>query len=267
MANLVFSGTLKKMTVQLSEEVQYALNSKTHTVLLNNLLGKKIEIKYSGDIFCMHCGRKTRKSYGQGFCFPCFQTAPEADLSIMKPELDQAHLGISRDMEWAKTHSLVDHYVYLALSSSVKVGITRYNQIPTRWIDQGAIKAIRIAKVPYRQLSGLIEIALKKHFSDTTNWRKMLSNTIDEIDILAEKEKALKAIPKDYKTYIIDDQVTTIHYPVLEYPTKVKSLSLDKEATITSTLKGIKGQYLILDEGKVLNIRKHSGYSVSITEL
>ena len=264
MDKLIFSGTLKKMQTQLEQKVKYSLVSDTNALFLNEWIGKKINIRFAGDIYCSHCGRKTRKSYGQGFCFPCFQTVPEADLAIMKPELDQAHLGISRDMEWAKTHSLVEHYVYLAVSSSVKVGITRYNQIPTRWIDQGAVKAIRIAKVPYRQLSGLIEVELKKHFADKTNWRKMLSADIEQIDLMQEREKAIRDLPEEFQQYVIDDTITEIDYPVLKYPQKVSSISLDKTNNIEDYLVGIKGQYLIFENGKVLNIRKHTGYSVEI---
>ena len=264
MDNLIFRGALKKMHVQLEQTVNYSFSSDDNNLLVNDWIGKEININFKGDIYCVHCGRKTRKSYGQGFCFTCFQTVPEADLSIMKPELDQAHLGMSRDMEWAKTHSLVDHYVYLAVSSSLKVGITRYNQIPTRWIDQGAIKAIRIAKVPYRQLSGLIELSLKKHFSDKTNWRKMLTNDLVNVDLLAERKKAISYLPKEFQKYIIDDNITEIIYPVLQYPSKVNSLSLDKTNKISGRLIGIKGQYLIFEGGGVFNIRKHTGYFVEI---
>jgi len=264
MGNSLFSGALKKMQTKLTDVVAYSLLSDTNTLLLNEWIGKEINICFTGDIYCSHCGRKTRKSYGQGFCFPCFQTVPEADLAIMKPELDKAHLGISRDMEWAKTHSLVEHYVYLAVSSAVKVGITRYNQIPTRWIDQGATKAIRIAKVPYRQLSGLIEVSLKKDFADKTNWRKMLTNTIDNVNLLEEREKAIACLPKEFQKYIIDDIITEIKYPVLSYPQKVSSISLDKTNEIKGKLVGIKGQYLIFENNTVLNIRKHTGYFVNI---
>jgi len=262
---MLFSNRLLKLQSENKNEVHYQLLDNDKNIDLNQIIGKTIRFSFSGQINCIACGRKTRKSYGQGFCFSCFQTVPQADPSIMRPELDQAHLGISRDMEWAKKNSLVDHFVYLAISSSLKVGITRHTQIPTRWIDQGAIQAIRIAKVPYRQLSGLIEVELKKHFADKTNWRKMLTNEIDlSVDLIKERNKAHKILSSEFSKYLIDDEITHIKYPVLHYPEKVKSINLDKTPTFESKLIGIKGQYLIFENQNVLNIRKHNGYFVTI---
>lgn len=262
---MLFSNNLNKLISENLDEVQYFLKDREELIKLNKLIGQRIRFSHSSIINCIYCGRRTRTSYSQGYCFSCSQTLPQASLSILKPELDQSHLGISRDMEWAKKNSLVDHYVYLAISSSLKVGITRHNQIPTRWIDQGASKAIRIAKVPYRQLSGLIEIELKKYYSDKTNWRKMLTNNIDkDIDLLAERDKAHQRLKKSFEEYLINDEITEIHYPVLEYPSKVNSISLDKTANFEGQLMGIKGQYLMFDNNRVFNIRKHSGYYVEI---
>jgi len=241
------------------------LESGKTKVELNNLIGQKLKVVYGGEINCIACHRQIRKSYGQGFCFSCFQTLPQADPSVMRPELDQSHLGISRDMEWAKQNNLIDHFVYLAISSSLKVGITRHTQIPTRWIDQGAIQAIRIAKVPYRQLSGLIEVELKKQFDDKTNWRKMLSNQIDrDINLKNERDKAHQILASKYSDYLIDDEPMEINYPVLYYPEKVKSISLDKTPEFEGKLIGIKGQYLMFDNQMVFNVRKHNGYFVDI---
>ena len=262
---MLFSNNLNKLISKPQSEVLYFLKDTKEHINLNELLGGSLRFTYSGRINCIYCGRKTRASYAQGYCFSCSQTLPQASLSILKPELDQSHLGISRDMEWAKKNSLIDHYVYLAISSSLKVGITRHNQIPTRWIDQGASKAVRIAKVPYRQLSGLIEVELKKYYSDKTNWRKMLTNDIDKnIDLLAERDKAHELLKKNYGEYLIDDDVTEINYPVVKYPNKVRSINLDKTPVFEGKLMGIKGQYLIFDDNNVFNVRKHSGYYVDI---
>ncbi len=264
---MLFSGNLIKLNSQYLVPVKYILKSSNQSLIINDLIGQRVKISFNGTINCIHCARKMRKSYGQGYCFSCFQTVPQASPSIVRPELDQSHLGISRDMEWAKKNSLVDHYVYLAISSSLKVGITRYTQIPTRWIDQGASKAIRIAKVPYRQISGLLEVELKKNFADKTNWRKMLSNNIDNgINLLDERDKAHKLLKKaNFSDYLIDDQVTEITYPILNYPEKVSSVNLDKTPEIEARLEGVKGQYLIFEGGQVLNIRKHNGYYVDIS--
>lgn len=262
---MLFSNNLSKLISSNDSTVQYTLKDGENRIDLNAQIGKILKFTYNGQINCIACGRRVRKSYGQGFCFPCFQTVPQADPAIIRPELDQSHLGISRDMEWAKKNSLVDHFVYLAISSSLKVGITRHSQIPTRWIDQGATQAIRIAKVPYRQLSGLLEVELKTHFADKTNWRKMLSNNIDlSVDLKKERDKAHRILNSKYAEYLIDDEITQINYPVLSYPEKVKSISFDKTPEFESKLIGIKGQYLLFENQHVLNIRKHNGYFVNI---
>ena len=177
-----------------------------------------------------------------------------------------SHEGISRDMEWAKKHSLVDHYVYLAFSSNVKVGVTRCTQVPTRWIDQGAAKAIILAKTPYRNLAGQIEVAMKQYFADKTNWRKMLSNISCNNSILINaKEEALENFPPEFEEfYFDDDSITSINYPVEKYPEKIKSINLDKLPEFEKKLVGIKGQYLIFDDNSVMNIRKHNGYFVEL---
>ena len=68
-------------------------------------------------------------------------------------------------------------------------------------------------------------------------------------------------IPENLKQYICDDNlITNIKYPVLEYPTKIKSLKLEKLHNVEGVLKGIKGQYLIFDDGHVFNVRSHEGF-------
>jgi hypothetical protein len=180
---------------------------------------------------------------------------------IIKPELCRAHLGEGRDVEWERKHHLKDHYVYLAVSSGVKVGITRDTQVPTRWIDQGASYAVPIAKTPNRYLCGVIEVSLKTYLSDRTAWQRMLKNEIAHIDLAAKRDEIIQLIPQEYQQYVLsDEEVLHINFPVNEYPVKVKSLSFDKTPVIEGKLMGIKGQYLLFEGGKVLNIRKHQAY-------
>ena len=180
---------------------------------------------------------------------------------IIKPELCRAHLGEGRDMEWEREHHLKDHYVYLAVSSGVKVGITRDTQVPTRWIDQGASYAVPIARTPNRYLCGMIEVSLKQHLSDRTAWQRMLKNEIAHVDLKEKREEVFKLIPKEYRKYLLKkEDILNIQNPVNEYPTKVKSLSFDKTPTIQGRLMGIKGQYLLFENGQVLNMRKHQAY-------
>lgn len=259
-------GALLKMSTELNNPVDYCLKLREDKIHMNELVGKDISISYLNEIHCVKCGRLTNKSFHQGYCYPCFRTAPETDDCILRPEMCRAHEGISRDMEWSENNCLQDHIVYLAVSSGLKVGITRKSQVPTRWIDQGASYAIRIAQAPNRHTAGVIEVNLKKHFADKTNWRNMLTNKVDtETNLLEQKAKAKELVKKDFVKYFINDnEIVELKYPVLEYPEKVNSFSFDKEDMIKGKLIGIKGQYLIFDGGKVLNIRKHNGYEVEL---
>jgi hypothetical protein len=259
-------GILLKMQVRLKDPVEYVLTLGTEDIGMNALIGKTVTFQFMDTIHCIRCGRVTKKSFAQGYCYPCFTTAPETSECVLRPELCRAHEGISRDMKWSEEHCLQDHYVYLALSSGVKVGVTRSSQVPTRWIDQGAWKAICLARTPNRYLAGRIEVALKAHLSDKTNWRHMLTNKLEEnVDLVGEKEKVSGFLDTELSQYIIPDlQVTEIHYPVLQYPDKVKSITFDRTRYLEAVLTGIKGQYLIFEDGSVLNIRKHGGYLVAM---
>jgi hypothetical protein len=122
--------------------------------------------------------------------------------------LSTAHLGKEdRDLGYEKEVQLQPHVVYLANSSNVKVGVTRSVQIPTRWIDQGAHEAIPVVEVPNRYLAGITEVALKSHVSDKTNWRKMLTNDIKDLDLKTIRDDLLAYIPDEEKPYIIEHTV------------------------------------------------------------
>jgi hypothetical protein len=260
-------GNIRKMHADLKEVVEYQLPIGEELIPMNPLIGKQIHFNYLGQINCIHCGKKTKTSFAQGYCYSCFTKLPQTDDSILRPELDLSYLGISRDMEWAKKNSLRPHYVYLAYSGNLKVGVTRESQVPTRWIDQGASKAIKLAKTPNRHIAGVIEVALKEHFSDKTNWRQMLKlSTVEELDLLAEKQKAFNFLHPELQQYLSDeDQIVEINYPMISPPEKIVSFGFEKLKEYSGILKGIKGQYLIFEDGKVLNIRKHNGYLIEIS--
>lgn len=262
-------GNILKMRTELAGPVKYSLPIGENLLEMNGLIGKEISMTFTGQINCISCGKQTKTSFGQGFCYNCLQTAPEASESVMRPELSKSHLGIARDMEWAEKHDLIDHIVYLAVSSEVKVGVTRFHQVPTRWIDQGASSAIKLVTTPNRHIAGIIEVFLKKYFTDKTNWRAMLKNEIlENVDLLTEKQKVINLLPKELQKYTENDNtVTEIEYPVLSYPDKVTSVGFDKTPVVEGVLTGIKGQYLILNHELVLNIRKHNGYYINIKQL
>lgn len=261
-------GILHKMKTAFNEPVEYFLALEDQNLPVNSVIGKQISIHHTGAIFCSSCGRKIKKTFQDGFCFNCFQTVPEASECILRPELCRAHLGEGRDIEWEQAHHNQPHIVYLASSDTVKVGVTRVTQVPFRWIDQGAFAAIRLAETPNRYEAGKLEAALKSIFTDKTNWQRMLKNEIDEsIDLEEEKWSLHEQLPSDLTTFFSEnDEIIQIHYPVIQYPQKVKSLSLDKTPLIEGQLTGIKGQYLIFEDGSVINIRKHTGYEVEIKQ-
>lgn len=258
-------GNLSKMAVEFDQPIKYTIHLGEDKMLMNELLGKKLSIRFEGRINCVACGRLTNKAFGQGFCYPCFRDAPENAECIVRPELCEGHLGKGRDPEWEKKYHVQPHFVYLALSSGLKVGITRSTQIPTRWIDQGAKAAIILAEVPYRRLSGEIEVALKEFYNDKTNWQRMLKGQSPDLDLEAEKNAAAEKLPTDLQQYVLNDsELWELDYPALDTPQKVKSIRLDKQRELNGVLTGIKGQYLIFDNELVFNVRNHAGYFVRI---
>lgn len=270
-------GQLRKMVTTLGDDgvVNYELPLGDDTLALNPLLGEHLQLSYGGEIECIHCGRKTKKSFNQGFCYPCFRKLAQCDSCIVNPERCHYFEGTCREPKWADEHCMRDHFVYLANSSGVKVGITRGNQIPTRWMDQGAIQALPVFRVSNRLQSGLLEVVFKSHVADKTNWRAMLKGEVDEIDLcqhrdrlFAECETEISSLQQRFGLQSIqvleDASETRIDYPVQEYPTKVSSFNLDKSPVVEGVLKGIKGQYLILDTG-VINIRKFTAYHIEFS--
>lgn len=259
------NGNLHKMRTLLKNPVEYFLLLSEREIQMNSLIGNEIKLQFLHQINCIKCGRNTSKSFAQGFCYPCFRSAPETEECVLRPELCRAHEGIARDMEYARMHCLNDHFVYLSFTSGVKVGVTRQSQIPTRWIDQGAIAAIPIAKTPNRYTAGLIEVALKEHFADKTNWRGMLKGVNMDVDLRDLKKKVLSYLPSELSTYYLeDDKVQEINYPFDHSLEKVGSINLDKTPYISDILIGIKGQYLLFRNNNVLNVRTHGGYLVQL---
>ncbi|MEZ4853592.1 DUF2797 domain-containing protein [Flavobacterium sp.] len=262
---MTYTATLQKMQTEQANPIQYYLVFNDNFIHFNQLLNTKISIEFKG-YQCLNCGQP-KKIFRQGFCYDCFISSAAVGDWIMKPELSTAHLEIEdRDLAYEKKVQLQPHITYLALSSEVKVGVTRKTQVPTRWIDQGAIQAVTIVEVPNRYLAGITEVALKDYFTDKTSWQKMLKNEVSHADLLAERLKIESVLPAEAKPYFVNEpQVINLEYPVLHYPKKVKSLNLDKTPTFTGKLIGIKGQYLIFEDNTVFNVRSYEGYVVEIT--
>ena len=275
------SGHLSKMAARAVsaeqgnvDSVQYDLVLDQQLLPLNDLIGKKISIEYQGDIQCCHCGRKSKKSFGQGYCYPCFSKLAQCDSCMMSPEKCHFHLGTCREPEWAKQVCFNEHIVYLANSSGMKVGITRATQVPVRWLDQGATQALPIAKVATRKQSGLIEDCLRQDIADKTNWRAMLKGNAEAVDLAAERDRLFDLFSPQLNSIIANENPGDIEllydsdpyafeFPVQQFPVKISSFNLDKNPLVEGRLMGIKGQYLILDSG-VINIRKFTSYAVTV---
>ncbi|MEP1472423.1 MAG: DUF2797 domain-containing protein [Halieaceae bacterium] len=277
MTALLAEGNTRKMRTELVDPVQYRMIFGDTEVPLNDYLGQSLQLNFNGVINCVHCDRKTNKSFSQGYCYPCFRSLAQCDTCIMSPERCHFDQGTCREPEWGEANCMIDHFVYLANTSGLKVGITRGTQVPTRWIDQGATQAQAIFRVSTRLQSGLVETTFKSHIADKTNWQAMLKGDNEAMDLEAAKQKLLSDCADEISALqtahglqaitVLDGQEEThIRFPVLEYPTKVKSFNLDKTPTIEGTLMGIKGQYLIFDTG-VINIRKYGGYHLSLHTL
>ncbi|MGP9633652.1 DUF2797 domain-containing protein [Halomonas sp. AOP43-A1-21] len=274
----VVQGCLRKMSAtlpdQLGDKVVYHLRAGDQEIPLNSRIGMPLSLEWSGAIACTHCGRATKKSFAQGHCYPCFKRLAQCDTCIMKPETCHFFLGTCREPEWGETHCFQPHIVYLANSSGLKVGITRKTQMPTRWLDQGAIQALPILEVNTRQQSGFVEMLFKEQVSDRTNWRAMLKGEVEPLDLNAERDRLLDVLSDGLDKLrdlhgqdairTLDEAPHAFDYPVETFPRKVVSHNFDKQPRVEGVLQGIKGQYLILDTG-VINLRKFTGYEISLT--
>lgn len=266
-------GALRKMTAQLDAhgQVSYQLPIGEQLLPLNELIGKQLTLQYHQHISCSHCGKRTNKSFSQGYCFPCMRKLAQCDMCIMKPETCHYEQGTCREPEWGEKNCFIPHYVYLANTSGLKVGITRHTQIPTRWIDQGATQALPLFKVNTRLQSGLVEIALAEFIADKTNWRAMLKGNAEPIDLIEKAKELVPLISEklndirlkfgDDSVELLNENVIELNFPVETFPTKVTSFNFDKTEQVSGVLQGIKGQYLLFDTG-VINIRKFSSYHI-----
>ncbi|MEX0584804.1 MAG: DUF2797 domain-containing protein [Natronospirillum sp.] len=271
----VARGPLTKMPVAVRPDtVDYWLQVGATATHLNPLLGQPIQLSFTGRILCQHCGTVTKKSW-QGFCYEHFVSLAQADNCIMSPEKCHFDLGTCREPDWGEHNCFQTHYVYLANTGQVKVGITRGTQVPTRWIDQGAEAAIPVARVRSRYLAGLIEVLLAQHISDKTNWRQMLKGKAEPQDLAVVRDRLFTECHQELTDLqsqhgiqaiqlINQAAVYTVIFPVTQYPEKLLSLNLDKIPEVNGRLLGIKGQYLILDTG-VINIRRFTGYEVAFS--
>ncbi len=273
--NIAGSGILRKMRTELGETVRYQLPLDEQCHPLNELIGQHVQLVYEGQIECIHCGRKTRKSYNQGYCYPCCRDLARCDQCIVRPQLCHHHEGTCREPQWGDEHCMIPHFVYLANTTGLKVGITRHSQIPTRWMDQGAVQALPLCRVDTRRQSGLLEVALGRHIADKTNWRALLKADPPLADLPAMRDSLRASAQDEFQAlqeqfgvqalqWLETAEEVRIAYPVQSYPDKTVSLKFDKTPCIEGELRGIKGQYLLFAHGAI-NIRSHAGYRVTLS--
>ncbi|SDG77773.1 Protein of unknown function [Pseudomonas benzenivorans] len=269
-------GALSKLVARLEAPVRYAFRLDQQELPVNPLIGKTLRLEYLGAIHCTHCGRRTKTSFSQGYCYPCMQKLAQCDICIMSPERCHYDAGTCREPGWGEQFCMTDHVVYLANSSGVKVGITRATQVPTRWLDQGASQALPILRVATRQQSGFVEDLLRSQVADKTNWRALLKGDAAPVDLAAIRDQLFDAcaaglgeLQQRFGIQAIqllgDQQPLEIRYPIEAYPAKISSFNLDKNPIAEGTLLGIKGQYLLFDTG-VINIRKYTAYQLAVHE-
>jgi hypothetical protein len=249
--------------------IRYLFQTDQTELSINEYLGQQISISYTRRKACVNCGRSVKKLYQNGYCYPCMTTLAECDLCIVKPHDCHFHKGTCRDEEFAESHCMIPHYVYLAYSSNIKVGLTRKGRQFTRWVDQGALAAVLVAELPTRKQAGELEMEIAKTMQDKTDWRKMLvAKSVEEVDLLSVRADVIAKLTDEYQGFVLTNEpIHQFSYPALpDHEVKLSSLALDKQETVTGRLLGMKGQYMILDTG-VFNVRKHNGFHVQVSIL
>jgi hypothetical protein len=275
-------GFLSKMGVRLSDPVlsdpvDYYLRLNGEETHLNPFIGHRVRLTWLGNIQCQNCERPTKKSYSQGYCYPCFKRLAQCDLCVVSPERCHFDEGTCREPDWGEQFCMQPHVVYLANSSGIKVGITKPEQLPTRWIDQGAVQAVPIFNVQTRQQSGLVEVVFKDHISDKTQWQRMLKADDPHVDLAKIRDDLFKEVEGEIRALqdrfgiqaiqpVTDGEIQVIRYPVDRYPTKVSSMNFESTNPVEGILLGIKGQYLIFDTG-VINLRRFTSYEIDFETL
>lgn len=268
-------GPLAKLIAHFDGQVRYALPVGEQRIVLDTRVGSLLRMQFLGEIRCCACGRVTKKSFQQGYCYPCSQRLAACDICIVKPERCHFAAGTCREPEWAQSHCMQPHIVYLANSSGLKVGVTRQSQLPVRWLDQGARQALPLFRTVNRHVAGLLEVHLAETLADKTDWRRLLRGDAERLDlqllraeVTAHAQSEVETLRRRFGESAVQDitpaQVSEFAYPVQAYPQKIRSLSLDTTPQVEGELKGIKGQYLLFGDA-VLNIRKHTGYVVEVS--
>ena len=218
---------------------------------------------------CRHCDEEIAKVYGGGYCYDCFRYLARCDLCVLSPDRCHWHLGTCREADWGREFCMQPHVMYLANSSGPKVGLTRRNRCPARWVDQGARSAMIIAEFASRRTAGYAEAHLKQWVADTTDWRRLVSGNTRLVDLwslfaqLRPKCGDLAALAPDF----VDDEErsamrwlgsqdiaqVSIEYPYSSFaPARIAFRSGTVAGTqFRANFNGIIGGYFLFDAGAV----------------
>ena len=273
---MILKGNIRKMIASPSSTIGEVVNYKFQMfdvlkeqplIDMCDWIGKELTWKFDGVVNCVVTGEAMHQAYRMGMSQKAFFESPISCPSIINPELSTIHTGVAlRDRDFEERYHNVPHVVYLSRTNKLKVGVTGLGREQFRWNDQGAVEGIQLCVTPYRQLAGEIEVALKEHMNDKTHWLGMLKDVTRFPDELLElKDECFELLGPNYEPFFSDDDtVHSINYPVQKYPLKVNSLKLNKEPNGSGVISGIKGQYLILEDGRVMNVRAHEGCRVEL---
>ena len=268
------SGALQKLLIEASSPATYVMDLEERAIDLNTLIGANLEIRFTGQITCRHCGSETRRSYGGGHCYGCFKTLASCDLCVVSPDRCHFFEGTCREPDWGEAFCMQPHLVYLANSAGLKVGITKPGQVPVRWLDQGATQALIVMHTRTRQQAGLVEAALAQRVADRTDWRALVAGESPAVDLdvawgqlARQATAALELLDARFPGALkqaVDASPLTFSYPIRYYPRQLDRFNLDKTSVVGGRLAGIKGQYLLFDNG-VFNVRQHTSYHVQLS--
>ena len=264
-------GPLVKLVSAPTDPASYTLCVDTEpakTLPLNAVLGRGVEIRFLDRITCRYCASVTKKSYGEGYCYPCFKHLARCDLCVVSPDRCHYHLGTCREPTWGESFCMQPHRVYLANTTGPKVGITRAGHELVRWIDQGASQGLLMCAARTRRLAGLVEVSFAEHITDRTDWRRLVSRDTAPVDLMGLREELkskLGPLPEGV-SWLQGQAPITLRYPMRRYGGKIRRLLLNKEPVVRGNLLGVKGQFLLFDHG-VFNVRQHTSYHVRVTVL
>jgi hypothetical protein len=163
-------------------------------------------------------------------------------------------------------HGLGDNaFLVEKIVGHLKIGLTRKNRLPTRLREQGAQMACVLYTTSTRKEAGILEAQLTAWYSDRTDWRKMLLSIKPDaesfhqsyLEVAQKMSDECDRIAEPYEALFMD-------YPIRGPITPISLAKANQTLSLDSELLGIKGHYLIFDQG-VLSLRSLMGRHIDIT--